>query len=139
MIQRIQTLWLTLTALVALATLRFPFYTGNKTDSSLLKSFVELTAVNNFFILILTVAVAVISLVVIFLYKDRKMQMRLTLLSLFISLLNLYLYFNETNKFTEGKLALTSVLSFFIPIFLILSIRGIYKDDKLIKSADRLR
>ncbi len=139
MIQRIQTLWLTLTALIALATLRFPFYTGNKTDANLTKTFVELTAVNNFFILILTVAVAVISLVVIFLYKDRKMQMRLTLLSLVISLLGLYLYFNEINKFTEGKLALTSVLSFFIPIFLILAIRGIYKDDKLIKSADRLR
>ncbi len=139
MIQRIQTLWLTLASLVALATLRFAFYTGNKTDASLTKTFVELTAVNNFLLLILTVAVAVISLIVIFLYKDRKMQMRLTLLSLGISLLSIYLYFRETTKFTEGKLALTSVLTFFIPIFLVLAIRGIYKDDKLIKSADRLR
>jgi Domain of unknown function (DUF4293) len=141
MIQRIQTLWLSLAAIVSLLTLKFSFYAGNVADTSVPagKKWMELTGVNNFLILVLTVAITVISLIVIFLYKNRMLQLRLTILTIVISLLNLYLYFNETKKFAEGNILLTSVLSFIIPIFLVLAARGIYRDEKLIKSADRLR
>lgn len=142
MIQRIQTLWLSLTAIVSLLTLKFSFYSGNIADASTTpagKKWIELTGVNNFLILVLTVAVTVISLIVIFLYSNRKLQLRLVILTLLISLLNLYLYYAETKKFIEGNIVLTSVLSFIIPAFLILAARGIYADEKLIKNADRLR
>jgi len=141
MIQRIQTLWLALTAIVSMLTLKFPFYGGNIADTASPsgKKFLELTGVNNFLILVLTVAITVISLIVIFLYKNRKLQLRLVLLTLLFALLNLYFYYAEVKKFVEGNIVLTSVLSFTIPIFLILAARGIYLDEKLIKSADRLR
>ena len=142
MIQRIQTLWLSLTAIVSLLTLKFSFYSGNIADTSLTpagKKFTELTGVYYFPILLLTVAITVTSLIVIFLYANRKLQLRLVILTLLISLLNLYLYYAETKKFIEGNVVLTSVLSFIIPVFLVLAARGIYADEKLIKSADRLR
>jgi len=139
MIQRIQTLWLTLAAIAALLTLKFSFYSGNKTDATKVKKWIELTATTNFIILVLTVGIAVTAIIVIFLYKDRKMQFRLTLLSLAISILTLILYYNETKKFTEGNPDITALISLIIPVFLFFAARGIYKDDKLIKSADRLR
>lgn len=141
MIQRIQTLWLAIVAVVSLLTLKFSFYGGNKADATLPagKKWEELTAVNNFLILVLTIAVTVISLIIVFLYKNRKLQLRLTILTIVISVLNLYLYYTETKKFLEGNIVLTSVLSFIIPIFLVLAARGIYSDEKLIKNADRLR
>ncbi len=139
MIQRIQTLWLALTALASLLTLKFSFYSGNKTDTTLVKKWTELTATTNFIILVLTVGVAVTAIIVILLYKDRKMQFRLTLLSLVISILNLFLYYNETKKFTEGNIDITALISLIIPVLLFFAARGIYNDNKLIKSADRLR
>jgi len=139
MIQRIQTLWLTLAAFASLLTLKFSFYSGNKIDATSGKKWIELTAVTNFIILVLTVGVAVTAIIVIFLYKDRRMQFRLTLLSLVISVLNLVLYYNETKKFIEGNFDFTALISLVIPVLLYFAASGIYKDNKLIKSADRLR
>jgi hypothetical protein len=42
-------------------------------------------------------------------------------------------------KFTSGNMALTSVFALAIPVFLLLAISGIWKDEKLVKSLDRLR
>ncbi|MBC7850124.1 MAG: DUF4293 family protein [Chitinophagaceae bacterium] len=139
MIQRIQTLWLTLAGLAALLTLKFAFYFGNKLDPKQGKIATDFTGVNNFILLILIVAVAVTCIIAIFLFKDRKLQLRLAMAALLISIINLVIYYNEIKKFDEGSLALTSVFSFIIPILIIMAIRGIYKDQKLIKSADRLR
>ena len=80
-------------------------------------------------------------LIDIFLYKNRKLQLRIVLVSLLVSILNVYLYLKETNKFVqgEGNYDLTCVLAFAIPILIILAAMGIYKDEKLVKSLDRLR
>jgi len=139
MIQRIQTLWLCLAAFAALLTLKFSFFSGNKVGDDLTKKWVELTATNNFIILVLTVAIAVISIIVIILYKDRKMQFRLTVISFLLSIANIILYYTESKKFTEGNMDFTALISIIVPVFLLFAARGIYKDDKLIKSADRLR
>jgi hypothetical protein len=67
--------------------------------------------------------------------------MRITLAALLVSLLNIYLYYSETKKFVavESSLDLTCVFVFAIPVLLFLAFRGIYRDQKLIKSMDRLR
>jgi hypothetical protein len=78
-------------------------------------------------------------LIDIFLYKNRKLQQRITILAIIVSLLNIFLYYEQTQKFVEGNYDLTAVLSLAIPVFLILAARGIYKDQKLVKSLDRLR
>ena len=89
--------------------------------------------------LILTVAVAIAALVLIFLYKDRKMQMKIALIVLGLSLVNIFLFVSATEKFVEGTYDLTSPVAVAVPVFLLLAVRGIYKDEKLVKSVDRLR
>jgi hypothetical protein len=49
------------------------------------------------------------------------------------------LYFIETQKYTVGGYALTSVIVIAIPVLQILAAMSIYKDEKLVKSVDRLR
>jgi hypothetical protein len=139
MIQRVQSLWLLLASVAAFATLKLSFYSGNKLDANSAKVFSPLIATTSIILMVLTVIVAAISFVLIFLYKDRKRQLLITVAATVISLINIFLYFNETKKYAEGSLDLTSLISFVIPVFLIFAIRGIWKDEKLVKSVDRLR
>ena len=138
MIQRIQTLWLLLASVCAFVTLKLSFYSGNKIIDNQ-KQFTHLTANENMLLTILSVAVGIMAFILIFLYKDRKMQMRLALLDLVISLLNIYLYINATKNFIEGRIDWSCIFVFLIPIFLFLAMRGVYRDQKLLKSMDRLR
>jgi hypothetical protein len=135
MIQRIQTLWLLLAVTAAILSLQLPFYGGISGQST----YTPLTGLSNFIILILTVAVALTGLITVFLYKNRKLQLQLSLLGLLLQLIVIVLYFLETKKFTEGNFALTSILTFLIPVLFILAWMGIRKDEKLIRSMDRLR
>ncbi len=141
MLQRIQSIWLLLAAVCGFLTLKFSFFSGNKLDATNVKTFQYLTASSSILILILTVASFVAALITIFLYKNRKLQLRITLAVIIISLLDIFLYYRETKKFVEGESGynLTSLLMVAIPIFLILAARNIYKDEKLVKSMDRLR
>jgi hypothetical protein len=138
MIQRIQTIWLLLAAICAFLTLKLSFYSGNKIIEGQ-KQFTHLTANDNMLLTILSVTVGVAALILIFLFKDRKMQMRLTVVDLLISLLNVYLYFVASQNFIEGRIDWSCIIVFAIPVFLFLAFRGIYKDQKLVKSVDRLR
>lgn len=135
MIQRIQTIWLLLAAAASFATLKLSFYSGNK-DNNL---FEELTGSSHFLLLILSVAVGLLALITIFLFKNRKLQIRLNLLGIVLQLVVLVIYFQQIKTYVQGNFTLTSALSFVIPIFFILSWLGIRKDEKLIKSMDRLR
>lgn len=135
MIQRIQTIWLLLAAAASFATLKLSFYSGTK-DNNL---FAELTGSSHFLLLILSVAVGLLALITIFLFKNRKLQMRLTWLGIILQLVVLAVYFQQIKTFVQGNYTLTSALSFVIPVFFILAWLGIRKDEKLIKSMDRLR
>jgi len=135
MIQRIQSIWLLLAGAGSLATLKLSFYSGNK-DNNL---FEELNGTSHFLLLILAVAVAMAAFVALFLFKNRKLQTQLSFLGLLLQLGALALYFIQTQKFVTGNFTLASVVSFAIPVFFILAITGIRKDEKLIKSMDRLR
>jgi hypothetical protein len=141
MLQRIQSIWLLLAAVCGFLTLKFPFYSGNKLDASNVKTFQYLTASGSIILVILTVAAFVAALITIFLYKNRKLQLRITLVVSVVSLLNIFLYYRETKKFVEGESGynLTSLLTLAIPVFLVLAARNINKDQKLVKSMDRLR
>lgn len=138
MIQRIQTLWLLLATVCAFITLKFSFYSGNKMVNNQ-KQFSHLTANENILLTILSVTVGIAALILIFFYKDRKMQMRLISLDLLLSLLNIYLYFSATKNFVEGRVDWSCIFVFVIPIFLFLAAKGVYRDQKLVKSMDRLR
>ena len=138
MIQRIQTVWLLLAAACSFLTLKLSYFSGNRIIEGQ-KQFEHLTARYNILLTILSVTVGIVALVLIFLFKDRKLQMRLTIVDLLISLLNIYLYFKASQEFVEGRIDWSCVFVFIIPILLFLATRGIYKDEKLIKSMNRLR
>lgn len=142
MIQRIQSVWLLLAAAAAFLTLRLSFYGGNYINTETnVKTYQSLTAQSNVFLTILTAGLGLAALISIFLYKNRKQQLRIVMLCLLVSIVNIVLFFLETRKFVagEGNYDLTAAIAFAVPIFLILAIRGIRKDDKLVKSLDRLR
>jgi len=139
MIQRLQTVWLFLASVFAFMTFKFPFYSGNvasKENQIELKKFI---ASFDILTLILTVVIGLGCFITIFLYKNRKLQLRLTITMLVLSILNLIVYFSRLGKFLTGDLSFAAVFALTIPIFLFLAARGIWKDEKLIKSLDRLR
>ncbi len=139
MIQRIQTLWLLIASVCSFCTLSFPFYSGNILENNV-KTFAELNGKTSIPLIILTVAIAIASLICIFLFKDRKMQLRITLATFVVSVGLIFLYFSIIkSKYVDGNLTISSMFVFFVPIFLLLSARGIYLDNKLVKSVDRLR
>jgi len=139
MIQRIQTIWLILAAVAAFLTFKFSFFSGNMVAADQTKTFTSLTAAGNLVILIFTAATGIAALIAVFLYKNRKLQMRISLMAMLVSLLTILLYYNQTRHFAEGTYDLTALLALAVPVFFILALRGIYKDQKLVKSLDRLR
>lgn len=141
MLQRIQSVWLLLATAASFLTLRFSFYSGNIVKNGQPKAFSQLVATDSILLTITTVATGLLALVTIFLYKDRKLQTRLCLLALLLSGLNLVLFYIEIKKFVplEGNYDLTAAIGIVVPLFIILAIRGIYRDQKLVKSLDRLR
>jgi len=130
MIQRIQTVYLffafCLTAILA---------------------FIPFSALNSFtegFFMGLNAITAVGAIVTIFFYKNRKMQLRLcyAMLACFVAIYLFYFIFNIKNfSFAElfGRVRFTFVFPFISIILVYLAIRGIKKDEKLVRSLDRLR
>jgi hypothetical protein len=139
MIQRIQTVWLFLAALCAALTFKFPFYTGNKLSTSGVQTYEKLVASSNFLLLIFTAGLTVGAIIIIFLYKNRKQQMWLTVVAAVLAVINIIIYFTELKKYVSGNISLSAILAFAIPVFLALAVNGIWKDEKLVKSLDRLR
>jgi hypothetical protein len=138
MIQRQQTLWLLLTAVSSFLSFKFPFYTGNifENNTTLFK---ELDGGSNFFLLMLTGASLLISAITIFLFKDRKTQFKLAITGIVIAVALLIIYFVQVKKFSSGNFALTAIFVVAILAGYIMAARGIWKDEKLVKSLDKLR
>jgi len=138
MLQRKQTLWMLLAAACAVLTLKFSFSTGPSAADGKIIEYV--TATSNIFLMIMTVALVVATLVNVFNYKNRVLQLRITVMLIVISLLDIYLFYWQTNKkFINSTYSLGSILALVIPVALIFAARGIFKDQKLVKSVDRLR
>lgn len=140
MIQRIQTVWLLVAAVLAGLSFKLSFFSGNKLNATTnVKEWIEFTANQSVFTMIIAVAITVAALIAIFMYKDRKRQMLITLCTAVVSIIQIFLYFNAKSNFSEANLDLGSLLCFAVPVCLVLAAIAIYKDDKMVKSADRLR
>ena len=138
MIQRQQSLWLLLAAVASFLSFKFPFYTGNILENNVTR-FDELEGGSNLLLLIFTGASVLISPITIFLYKDRKAQLKLAIVGIMISIILLILYFTQVKKFSDGNFALTSIFVLAILIGYIMAAKGIRSDQKLVKSLDKLR
>lgn len=157
MIQRIQTLWLFLASLTLFLLFVFPY--AHFSDSMGIGYALKITGlykvvagqniVANSFILqtIGLVILALIPFLIIFNYKSRKKQGQLIYGTLLLTLLfGCWLYFSTKNAVEAinqqvgiGNLDLGSLLIPISIIFLFLALKGIQRDEKLIKSAERLR
>lgn len=134
MIQRIQSAWLCLAGIFAGMTFVKPFYMGSELGQ--MPSFFD--ASSSIYVMIMTIIVAVFSFFLILLYKNRKLQLTLAILDFILSILLIGSYFMATKNMI-GSIVIQSIFTFAIPIFLVLAIRGIWKDIRLVKSVDRLR
>lgn len=139
MLQRIQSVWLFLTSVFSAITFKFPFYNGDWLKDNLPNIFVDLNATTTIWLTIITVIIGVLAFITIFLFKDRKLQLKLCYLGIFLSLVLLTLYVLEMLNFEEGTIAFWVIFYAGILISYIFAARGITKDQKLIKSMDRLR
>jgi hypothetical protein len=138
MLQRIQSIWLLLAAAFDAITFRFPFYSGDWIKDNFL-FVIDLNAKTTIWFTILTVINAVLAFVTIFLFGNRKLQLRLTYLGIFLTAVLLTLYFLELKNFIGGNIAVWVIFYFGILVCYIFAARGIMNDQKLIKSLDRLR
>ena len=138
MLQRIQSVWLLLAAVFDAITFRFPFYSGDWIKDNFL-FVIDLNAKTTIWFSILTVINGIIAFITIFLYGNRRLQLRLVYLGTFLTAVLLTLYFLEIKNFIGGNIAIWVVFYFAILICYIFAANGILKDQKLIKSLDRLR
>ena len=136
MLQRIQSIWLLLASALAFATLQFPFYMG--TDATGIPGS-SLEAKDSMVLLLPTIAIGVMTLLTIFLFKNRGLQVKFIAAALILEAFLLFLYYRETQTYTGGQFVLTSILHVFILIFFFFSIRGVRKDEKIIKESNRIR
>ena len=91
------------------------------------------------------IGLGTLSLVAIMLFKNRKSQYRLTMTTLFLTIGFIFLEyyviedFKKDNVIQTGSYQIAALLPVVMVILLILAARGIRKDEKLVKSLDRLR
>ncbi|MEO1518496.1 MAG: DUF4293 domain-containing protein [Bacteroidota bacterium] len=147
MIQRIQSVFLLLAAVSAFCLFAFPFAsTSQVVGNSANFSDGMFNLNDNIGLLILFAAAGLLALVSIFLFKDRKRQLlvgRFAIIANVIGLiLALALYYNDSDTIGEN-VAINDELGLYMPLafllFALLAQRFISKDEKLVRSMDRLR
>jgi hypothetical protein len=154
MIQRLQSLWLLFSALLSGFLLRggivnlidksgqkfstgFPgIYKHLETGTEVIRSSFPMSS--------LIILIPVFSIITIFLYKNRKIQKILSLVSIFMSLclIILVVYYSHILS-VNYKAALVPGIKMAFPmlilIFEVLAYSRISRDDRLVRSLDRLR
>lgn len=136
MLQRIQTVYLLIAAIVSLG-LIFVFALWQSEEGSAVYAQDQLT------IFIMFIGSGLLSLVSIFMFKNRKLQFVLGRINIILNffLLGVFVYWSlslpgEMNISEKG-------IGMFLPIisivFLVLANKAIKKDEDLVKSVDRLR
>ncbi len=141
MIQRIQSLWLLLAGLAGLATYKLPLWRGTLQDGSVK----EYMGPENLLLFALIVAASVLAFVTIFLFKNRKQQKALVLIGILMSIGIITLEVLQVEEYRQGlnvarnSWQLGALMPLLMLIFFFLARNGISRDEKLVKSLDRLR
>jgi hypothetical protein len=143
MIQRIQTIFLALAALASGGLFGLPFATTQEAEANSGLFADSVYNINDHLVLLITFLLAgIFSLVAIFLFKKRKLQMSLSMMAIFASIIGLayglFIFLSDPASEQAG-FGLGTVLPELIILFAFLGWRNIKKDEKLVKSMDRLR
>jgi hypothetical protein len=155
MIQRLQSLYLTLITLLSIL-----FFTGNILSFTEKPGSVITVAFNGIFrelngqnstliekllpLSTIIILIPVISLITIFIFKNRKVQLKLTgfliILIVVCIIALIHVSMSIISKFEAGiSPGFKMILPVIMLIFSVLAYKGIRKDDQLVKSYERLR
>lgn len=156
MIQRIQSIYLLVAGIVTIVLLFIPigtltselgFYTYTPFTVHVINT--DLVVAKTFFVAILLLLSSIISFVTIFLYKKRKLQVRLINFNMLIVLATLLtmLYIYPKFVFTKIQDLNNTVLEYnYVILIIALTAMGFYmakkailKDEALVRSSERLR
>ena len=136
MLQRIQTVYLLIAAIVSLG-LIFVFALWQSEEGSAVYAQDQLT------IFIMFIASGLLSLISVFMFKNRKLQFVLGRINIILNffLLGVFVYWSLS---LPGEMDISEKgIGMFLPIisivFLVLANKAIKKDEDLVKSVDRLR
>ena len=156
MIQRVQSIWLLLTTLTLICLLFFPIVSNHANGET------YTIYTNGFYrefqgtsgsgyslslfpllLLIANILLTLFAFITIFLYKNRSLQKRMCV-AIMVLLAGFNFWVLQSAQGTLGGLKNISVsVGAFLPIlaiiFCFLAMRGIQNDERLIRSADRLR
>mgnify|MGYP003301445025 FL=1 len=131
MIQRIQSIYFLVAAIsMSLISFKLSVYTLNET---------LFMAQDDTKMFILTIVGAIFSLLGLFMFKNRKFQMKLIRLTVLIQIIIGVRIFMLFNKFEVVLNNFFLFLMAFTLIALIMAYRGVKKDDDLVRSVDRIR
>ena len=133
MIQRIQSIYLLLASAAAFSVLRWPFY-YTPTPFAL-----EINGSAQYSTLISLAFSACLSFISLFLYGNRMLQLKVTIVNFLLSCLIGFFVYKVVVANPGGGFTLPSLALFILPVLQILAMVKIYKDEQLVKSADRLR
>ena len=153
MIQRIQSVYLLMASAAIYLLFVFPIahiYVDNSAKKIAVTGIYEningqvVQTVPFTFLTIATVILGLIPLVLIFLYKHRKGQLTLVYLSVLLFIAFSFWLSQSVKAAADITLQLSDYgigagLSSVAVLFLVLAAKAIQRDDKLVKSADRLR
>lgn len=145
MIQRIQSIFLLLASISFFLQFVFNFATSDKPSPGFLSDKIY-NILDNPVLLGLTILGGTVALISIFLFRNRPVQLRLgyfvIVLSILLPLVAFLLMYNEPTGLSKN-VEINGGLAIYLPILgliaTILATRFINKDNKLVKSMDRLR
>ncbi len=148
MIQRKQSLFLLVVAIIAIIQFFLPFQTFTAVDKSYPICLMpgcnaEVIGSNIYYALIFNVVILILSIAIIFLYKNRVLQYKLANLLVVFNMFLVGLFFILSYTKEGAPEAISYQIGSFLPIisavFAYLAAHFIKKDEQLVRSADRIR
>ena len=149
MIQRVQSIYLLITAIIMLAMIFLPVMEFSRGDQVQILSLLSLgaySALPKFVLPAIVMFASILAFITIFIYKNRKMQIQICCWVLILDILIYALIFYSYNAFSDivesGTFFFPKIAISFPLISLLLvcmAISAIKKDDRLVSSLGRLR
>ena len=141
MLQRIQTIWLLLAAACGFSMYKVTIFEAVLPNNT----YYRLSATESLLLFAVIMSTACLSLIAVFLYKKRPLQGRIAIIGIILSIVATGVEVWKIDSYKsgvtiiKGTYAWGGLLPIIMAVLLILAARGIYKDEKLVRSLDRLR
>ena len=145
MIQRKQTIWLLIAAICSIGLFLFDFYHADVMVNGV--ATIHKIRVNDHYpSLLIALVLVALPLITVFMYKNRKRQKAMSAFAIVanvgfitMSIARVTNFNADTPAAVNGSYWVGAVIPVISMIFLFMAISGINKDEKLVKSLDRLR